>query len=229
MNRLIQRLYYNNILSEFFHTTVYCLKKELQDCESVLDLGCGPSSPLQHCKNIKYSVGVEVFEPYIEEAKKKQIHNKYLNKKINELVLKERSFDAVILIEVLEHLPREDGEQILRKAENWARKKVIVSTPNGFIHQIELDNNPSQKHLSGWNCKIMKKLGFEINGLAGLKCLRKESENDTMGNDMLSPIKFKPKFFWFIVLSISQIFVYHFPNVAFELFCVKRVNGINKL
>lgn len=223
MKKIIQKLYYNKILSRFIHTTVYCLKKELQDCDSVLDLGCGPSSPLQHCSNIKFSIGVEVFKPYIEETSNKHIHNKYINTNINELIFKDKSFDAVILIEVLEHLPKEEGEQILKKAENWAKKKVIVSTPNGFLHQIELDNNPGQKHLSGYDCKSMMKLGYKLNGLAGLKCLRKESENDTMGDDLLSPIKYKPKFFWFFIVTISQIFVYYFPNVAFELFCVKQI------
>jgi len=224
MNKLIQKLYHNRILRRLLHTSVYCLKKELQDCESVLDLGCGPSSPLQYCTNIKYSIGVEVFRPYLEETKKRQIHSQYLNMDINELVFKDRSFDAVILIEVLEHLPKKEGEQILKKAEKWAKKKVIVTTPNGFIHQIELDNNPHQKHVSSWDYETMQKLGFKLNGLAGLKCLKRESENDTMEGDVLSPIKYKPKFFWFVVSSISQIFVYYFPSVAFELFCVKRIN-----
>ncbi|HDZ00225.1 MAG TPA: methyltransferase domain-containing protein [Nitrospirae bacterium] len=224
MKDIINKIYHNKISSKIFHTLVYCLQKELKDCETVLDLGCGPSSPLQYCKNIKYSVGIEVFKPYYEKTKMKQIHTETINNEITELCFNKNSFEAVILIEVLEHLPKEEGKQILKKAEKWAKKKVIVSTPNGFIHQITLDNNPRQKHLSGWDYEIMRKLGFQLNGLAGLKCLRKESEDDIMGNDLLSPIKFKPKLFWFIILSVSQIFVYFLPIVAFELFCVKQVN-----
>jgi len=158
-------------LGKIFHTLDYCLQKELCDCESVLDLGCGPSSPLQHCKNVKYSVGVEAFGPYLEESKKKKIHSKYLDKKIEELDFLENSFDAVIMIEVLEHLPEKTGLEILRKVEKLARKKVIISTPNGFIAQKAVDNNPMQKHLSWLDCKKMKSLGFKCHGLAGLKFL----------------------------------------------------------
>ncbi len=119
----------------------------------ILDLGCGPSSPLQHCKNIKYSVGVEAFPPYLDVTKAKEIHTEYLAKKIEEVDFPEKSFDAVIMIKVLEHLPEKTGLEMLKKAEKWAKKKVIISSPNGFISQKEVDNNPLQKHLSGWVLK----------------------------------------------------------------------------
>ena len=206
-----------------FHTLDHCLQEELCDCESVLDLGCGPSSPLQFCKNIKYSLGVEAFELYLSESQKKKIHTEYSAKKIEELDFPENSFDAVIMIEVLEHLPEDVGLGILKKAEKWAKKKIIVSSPNGFIKQKEVDNNPLQKHLSGWDWKKMKKFGFKSQGLAGWKFLRQEVENDTMGDDLTTSIRFRPRFFWFLIATISQIFTYYFPVLAFELFSVKKI------
>lgn len=219
----INDLHKSKVLGMIFHTLDYCLQRELRDCETVLDLGCGPSSPLQHCKNIKRSVGVEAFRPYLEESKRKNIHSEYLDKKIEELDFPEHSFDAVILIEVLEHLPEKTGYEILEKARKWARKKVIVSSPNGFINQKAVDNNPLQKHLSGWDYGKMKKLGFRCTGLAGIKFLRQEVENETMGDDLTTSIRWKPKFFWFAVATASQIFTYFFPRLAFELFSVKRI------
>jgi len=50
--------YRNKWISRFLHTSVYCLQRELRGCDSVLDLGCGPSSPTQYC-GVLYSVGVE--------------------------------------------------------------------------------------------------------------------------------------------------------------------------
>lgn len=135
MERIIKKLYHHPLVSRIFHTLVYCLRQELKDCETVLDIGCGAFSPLQYCKNIKYSVGVEPFKPYLEKSKKKKIHTKYINKRVEELDFPEDSFDAVIMIEVLEHLPKKVGYEILKKAEKWARKKVIVSTPNGYFPQ----------------------------------------------------------------------------------------------
>ncbi|MFZ2188012.1 MAG: class I SAM-dependent methyltransferase [Candidatus Moraniibacteriota bacterium] len=222
MKTIINKLHKSAFLGKLVHTLDYCLKKELGDCETVLDLGCGPSSPVQFCKNIKYSVGVEAFPPYLKASKERKIHNEYLAKKIEELDFPENSFDAVIMIEVLEHLPQELGLEILKKAELWARKKVIVSSPNGFIAQKEVDGNPLQKHLSGWDYEKMKGLKYDSQGLAGLNCLRQEVQNDTMGDDFMTSIKFWPKPFWFIVATVSQVFVYYIPSLAFELFSVKN-------
>jgi len=221
---VIKKIYSLKIFGKLFHTLIYCLEKELSDCKSVLDLGCGPSSPLKYCKNIMFSVGVEAFAPYLERSQKNKVHTKYINGKIENLEFPEKSFDAVIMIEVLEHLSQETGLKIIKKAEKWARKKIIVSTPNGFINQKEIDKNILQKHLSGWDYQKMKKLGFKIMGLAGLKVLRTEVQNETMGNDLTTSIKFKPKIFWFIVASLSQLLTYYFPSLAFELFSVKLLD-----
>jgi len=193
-------------------------------CQSVLDIGCGPSSPLQYCTNIKYSVGVEPFEPYLEKSKNKKIHTEYLNRKIEDLDFDDDSFDAVVMIELIEHLPKEVGLKVLRKAERWARKKVVVSTPNGFIPQKDMDDNPWQKHLSGWDNKKMEELGFKTSGLAGLKFLRQEVESNTMGDDLTTSIKFRPRYFWFAITTLSQAVVYFIPELAFELFSVKKVS-----
>ena len=130
---LVSSIYHNKLFETIFPTHVYVLKQELKDCESVLDLGCGPDSPLQYCSNVQHSVGVEAFQPYLEESKKKQIHSEYVSKKIGNLDFEENSFDAVIMLEVIEHLEEQEGLEVLKKLEKWARKKVIISTPNGFF------------------------------------------------------------------------------------------------
>lgn len=229
MRTLINKLHESRFLGRIFHTVIYCLQKELEGCESVLDLGCGPSSPLKYCKNIKYSLGVEAFKPYIEESKRREIHTEYLGERIGKIDFPEKSFDAVIMVEVLEHLPEKEGLEIIEKSRKWAKKKVIVSTPNGFIQQKELDGNPMQKHLSGWDLKKMKKLGFKCWGLAGLKCLRGEVQSGTMGDDLTASIRFRPRIFWFGVATLSQLITYLFPKYAFELFCVKMINEKDKI
>lgn len=222
---MVREIYNFPIIGRLFHTLVYCLQKELSDCESVLDLGCGPSSPLQYCNGIKYSVGVEVFCPYLDESKKKKIHTRYILGRIEKVKFSDNSFDAVMMVEVLEHLPEKVGMEMLKKAEKWARKKVIVSNPNGFLPQKEIDHNVFQKHLSGWDYQKMKKLGFKIKGLAGLKILRTEVQNKTMGDDLTTSIKYRPRKVWFIVASLSQIITFYFPSLAFELFSVKLIDG----
>jgi 2-polyprenyl-3-methyl-5-hydroxy-6-metoxy-1,4-benzoquinol methylase len=155
---VILKLYNNKFTSHLFHTSVYSLKRELKDCNSVLDLGCGPDSPSKNC-NARYSVGVDVFGPYVKASKDKRIHDEYIISDIRHLNFKPNSFDAVFLIEVLEHLTKKDGEMLLQKAETWARKKVIFSSPNGYFPQFDINGNPFSRHLSGWEVKEIRGRG----------------------------------------------------------------------
>lgn len=223
MSKLISALYASILFGKVFHSVVHCLQQEMRDCATVLDVGCGPSSPIQYCKNVKYSVGVEIFKSYLEESKKKKIHNKYINKKIEDLEFKEGEFDAVMMVEVLEHLDKKTAREVLKKVEKWASKKVIVTTPNGFVEQKTLDENLYQTHLSGWSLAELQELGFECKGLAGLKLLRNSPDKQTLGEDLTISIRFRPKWFWFGVAAVSQLLTYYFPGLAFELFAVKRI------
>jgi SAM-dependent methyltransferase len=223
VRNLINKIHESQFFGRIFHTVIYCLQKELEDCKSVLDLGCGPSSPLKYCHNIKYSVGVEAFGPYLEESKKKNIHTEYFENKIEDADFSENSFDAVILVEVLEHLPEHVGLEIIERSKKWAKKKVIITTPNGFIAQEELDGNPLQKHLSGWDLATMRKMEFKCRGLAGLKFLRREVPESLAEDDLTAAIRYRPRIFWFVVATISQLMTYYVPSLAFELFCVKKI------
>jgi SAM-dependent methyltransferase len=222
MTRLIRWFYRSEFFSRTFHTLLYCLRRELQDCESVLDLGCGPSSPIQFC-GVRESVGVEPFEPYYERASSAKTHTRLVRATAAELDFAPKSFDAVTLIEVIEHLPAEEGRRLLIAAESWAKKKVIVTSPNGYVAQQAVDGNPLQEHLSGWSLQDMRLLGFRSRGLAGLKVLRQESDSNTMGDDILANIRFHPRPFWFIVATLSQLVTYVLPAYAFGLFSVKQM------
>lgn len=223
MKNIIEKIYHNRIFARIFHTVSFCLKQELRSCESVLDLGCGQSSPLQFSKNIKNSTGVEIFQPYLEETKKRKIHTEYIEKKVEDIDFPENSFDAVILLEILEHLPEETGYAMLEKAEKWAKKKVIVSTPNGFLPQRARDGNLLQEHLSGWSMETMEKLGFQCRGLSGWKWLRQEAPSDNEKGGLFFSIRVRPKPFWFVVATLSQLATYFFPKYAFEIFCIKKI------
>lgn len=206
----------NNVLlplyKRLFPSWVDHLRKELASCDTVLDLGCGCSSPIQHC-NVPFSVGVELFEPYLEESEKKGMHNQYIKADVRSLELKPKSFDAVIAIEVLEHLTKEEGRALIRKAETWARKKVMITTPNGYIWQNAYDANPLQEHKSGWSIGELRELGFEVYGMNGWKNLR----------GYKGSIKYKPALLWQIISELTQKLTYFYPKPAFQLFAIKQI------
>lgn len=228
MKKIMNALYNSAFFARLFHTLVYCLQRELRDCKSVLDLGCGPSSPVQYC-SVPESVGVEPFKPYYERALAAKTHSRLINATAADLDFPPKSFDAVTLIEVIEHLPMDEGYKLLQAAERWARKKVIVTSPNGFVAQHAVDGNPLQEHLSGWPLETMRALGFRSYGLAGLKMLRQETHSNTMDDDILATIRLRPRPVWFVVACLSQLITYVFPRFAFGLFSVKAPVGADPL
>ena len=119
---------HNNIFfKNIFKTLNYCIENNLKDCDTALDIGCGPDSPIKHCKNLSYKVGVEPFQQYIEISKRKKIHSKYINKNIFDLEFEENSFDAVLLIDIIEHMEKDKAKELIDIA-----KESRVSSLGGY-------------------------------------------------------------------------------------------------
>ncbi len=207
IKKLIKKTYRN-----IFPEVQEYLVRALKDCNSILDIGCGYDSPLKFV-TASYKVGVDGFKPYLNESKKKGIHNKYILTDIRILKLEEKSFDAVVAWDIIEHLTKEDGLIMIKKMEKWAKKKVIIYTPNSFLAQKEFHKNPLQVHKSGWNADEFTKLGFMVYGMHGLKFLRGEK----------AEIRLKPRLVWLIASDITQKFTYHYPKAGFQLLVVKSL------
>ena len=214
------RFYESRVISSVFPNLLSELRIALRDCDEVLDIGFGPASPVSRCGSFNRTVGVEPFAPYLKQAREKSTHTELVGSNLFELDFPPKSFDAVVLIDVIEHMSAEDALSAIGLARRWAKKRVIVTTPNGYIPQSALDNNPLQVHLSGWKVDDLKQLGFKSRGLAGPKWLRQEVPDGTMGGGILTSIRLKPRPFWFIVATLLQPFTYRFPRFAFSQFAV---------
>ena len=218
------KIYYHQVTGLLLRNSVFCLARELKGCDTVLDLGCGYNSFIQYCPP-KFSVGVEYFRPYLLESKRRGIHNSYIRADIRKAEFRPCSFDAVLLLNVIEHMDRQDVFSLLRKAAAIARKKIIVISPNGFLHQGAADGNEFQAHKSGWRAQELILEGFKAYGANGLKIFRKDSHRAGKQNyesSLLSTIKFKPGIFWLVIAELSQVIAYFFPDSAFEIFYVKN-------
>jgi len=152
---------------------LYCMAFQEPVCwiidkkaKSILDIGCGQGLPMQLIKirmRPKETVGVDIFKPYIEEAESKKIHDRYLIVDIRKkLPFKEKSFDVVIALQVLEHLDKKDAIDLLNKMEKIAKRQVIVATPIGHMKHPEVDNNPYQVHKSEFYPQDFQKRGYKI-------------------------------------------------------------------
>jgi len=80
-------------------------------------------------------VGVDIFDNSIWLSKKINIHNEYVKRDILDIENKfeERSFDYLIAIDLIEYFSTEDGLKLLKTMEKISKKKVVISTPNGFV------------------------------------------------------------------------------------------------
>lgn len=191
------------------------LARKLKGCNSVLDVGCGSWSPLAKVKKNFYSEGFDINRPSIQKIERTKTHDKYKigdAQKIDEFY-GPSSFDAVMALDLIEHLEKKNGLSLLKKMEAIAKEKVIILTPNGFIKQASIKDNPYQVHQSGWTVEEFKKLGYKVYGQRGLKFIRGE----------YASIKFKPWFFWGCLSTLSQLLVYRFPRFAYQLLAIKEL------
>lgn len=198
--------------AEFFFYAV--LRYALRDCDSVLDVGCGTNSALQFVPGPKVKEGIDAYKKSIEISKAKHIHSRYTLGDIRRLssYYKPKSFDAVICIDVIEHITSADGKKLIKMMENIAKKRVIILTPNGFYHQHELEGNPYQVHKSGWKSADFKVLGYRVFGLRGLRQLR----------DDHASVKYRPWFIWGMLTFLSEIIFFPFPDMSFDILAVKN-------
>jgi SAM-dependent methyltransferase len=189
---------------------VFTLQKVMSDCRTVLDLGCGSLSPLRYINAEVY--GLDAHKETILEAKNNRTHNKLIVLDVKSIRshFKRKSFDAVVGLDLIEHLPKKDGLKLISDMEYLAAKKVIIFTPNGFMPQE--GKHIFDKHLSGWDVIEMKKKRFTVYGMFGLKWLR-GSEH-----------KLRFKLFSAILSEISQwLFTFYYPQFAAAILCVKSL------
>lgn len=201
-----------SVLAAPFQTLEATIDLALAGCETLIDVGCGASSPLRGVKAGSHRVGVDAHADSLQRSATNRIHHSYVQADVRKLRdhFKPKSFDAVVALDVIEHLEKNEGWELLAAIESIARRKVIVFTPNGFLAQ-GADDNPWQVHLSGWTVEEFTSRGYQVWGMHGWKPLRKE----------YAAIRGRPKFFWNFFSSLTQSLVRAHPSHAFQLFCIK--------
>ena len=198
-----------------FRSLVRELRLALRDCPTVLEVGCGTNSPMQYLAQEHRIEGLDIYEPSLKECMAKGFLKKgHLGSAMDiDRLFPEKSFDALVALDLIEHLPKADGFQLIEKMTRVARRRIVIFTPNGFVPQHD-DANPWQEHLSGWQMAEFQKLGFRVIGLNGYKALRGER----------AMLRHRPKFFWGMVSEISHyVLTKRHPDYAFALFCVKQI------
>ncbi len=140
---------------DFVPTAVRLLHNPIS---TVLDIG--PGIKPQWLVQAKTHVCVEPYREYAERLAREHPGFIILNCTWAEAVdlLPPDSVDTIVLMDVIEHLEKEEGTALLAATVALARGQVVVHTPLGFMPQGEnekkdawgLDGTEWQIHRSGW-------------------------------------------------------------------------------
>lgn len=168
--------------------TLNAMRRELAGCQSVLDLGCGGLSPTSLLR-FERSTAVDGFAPLLEAARRNHTHTEYHCGDVRTIgtMFRAKQFDCCVALDLIEHLSPEDGLALISTMRNLARRKVVVFTPNGFLHQASHEGD-LQEHLSGWTARQMQTLGFRVYGMLGHRGLRGEEHRHRIRPQALSGV-----------------------------------------
>jgi len=153
----------------------YCFHTAIAECQSALDVGCGNGANLrianQHTRFVR-RVGIEIYGPYIvpEHPANQGIEWIIGDALVVLPIIADKSFELVLLIDVVEHFSKDDGLCVLQHADRIASKLILLWAPEGDHIQDEhhYRDNPYmpyqqyQDHLSSWYRKELQDLGYDV-------------------------------------------------------------------
>jgi SAM-dependent methyltransferase len=143
---------------------------------SVLDVGCGmgrwgtlietnyweaklPAAPVVD--------GLDVFAPNVEHCRRRGAYRRVWAHTLPDAL--EGRWDTVLAGEVLEHLPADAIEAALEVIERAARRRVILTTPNGPAfrggHDTPTGFNPFEAHISAVDAPFLRRRGYVVRGV----------------------------------------------------------------
>lgn len=184
------------------------LRKNLVE-GTVLDLGCGEGWAWR-CffdKNRRarfYSFGVDFSSEYIEYCIDHQVYNQVICQDLTKFEFIHKSFDVVLLIQILAHLEKRDGLILLEKAEYVARKQVIIATENGIV------DLPEREHISEWKPEEFQNRGYIVKGF-GIKPIGLNSKCANFFENLSRITTIIP-------------FTLNRPNAALQLIAIKNLD-----
>lgn len=212
-----------NYLSYFPFTYQWMLRNAIgNNIKTVIDLGCGDGSLMKNIsKDKKWDItGIELYPSSIKKASQFGIYRLVAKADVVNLPKKitKKNYDVVFASQVLEHLKKNDGKKAIKVWLRMVTKRLVITTPVGFIEYEPIEekdeNNPLQKHLSGWSPEEFVNLGFKVRG-QGIRLIYGEK-----GFARLFPSLFPV---WSLIALLFSPLVYFFPKLGLYMIAVKEV------
>lgn len=189
----------------------------------LIDLGCGKGDvekylwmKLSKKRHYIYSVGLDIYLPYLKMSK--GVLDDVIMADIRFLPFRQHATNIILLLDVIEHLEKLEALKLLNSIEAIVKEYsiMLLITPYGFIPQDDIDNNPYQRHLSGWFPEELMLKGFiPMAGLGGDRHLK------LMISQRLSKNYLLWKIIDVVLQTISNCITVKNPFKGFRLLYVK--------
>ena len=96
------------------------LQARLPDGSRVLDLGCGGGGPATRALATRHDVvGVDISERQLERARRLVPEARFVQANVTEVAFEPESFDAVVALFLLGHVPRAKQRPLLGRIHGW--------------------------------------------------------------------------------------------------------------
>lgn len=136
---------------------------------SIIDLGCGDLWFTANLPGVILHIGVDIWTPQLIVAAEKRPVKGWLpvRKDAYDYIksVPDRHVDAVLAIDIIEHLEKEKGLELLDQMERVAKKLVVCWAPLGMLergpYNPDLTENPYQVHLWGPEPDDFQSRGWE--------------------------------------------------------------------
>lgn len=137
---------------------------QLYNVQSILEVGCGRGGILAQF-HAPVRVGVDNFEPYLIYAKQTFPGPIWLKHDVCQLreLFVEKSFDAVIGFDILEHIHEPQMQQLVQCCEDSARKLVVFFSPLDEIG-LEVQPGPAEGNEGMRHVTIIREAAFQSLG-----------------------------------------------------------------
>lgn len=158
-------------------------------------------------------VGIDVNLNYLLASKKHNVYDSLVLTSASSLPFRERVFDYVLAIEVIEYLPKVDGERMFAELERVCRSKIVLTTtPNGYY----LEQHPrvapqSEIYKSDWSAGEFRRKGYKVRGISLKGASRLRSRRSLTVYGLLS--------------YMSTLITFFFPKFSEYILAVKDVRS----
>ena len=200
-----------------------CIRNLKSDCHSVLDVACGQGRAGRTLRKLKphisFMVGIDLYLPALKNAKQKRAYDDYIRCDVRYLPIQPKTFDVTLCLELLEHLPKNEGSALLKSIEQISIKKVVLTTPAVFLSQDAFGGNPWQEHKSFWSPQELEGRNYKVNGF-GIRYIFVRNNERVLGVTAL---------FAFFVSIVFSPLVYFMPSqLAYEASACKDLIPLSR-